>query len=88
MGCEFDLGDDFEKCQLMIDEYEYLVKEEPSTDKNYKNLEEEKDHLKQKIREKLEFINKNVDGLAQIDKLQKLNEKYQLLLAEESRIKD
>ena len=25
MGCDLDFGDDFEKCQLMIDEYEDIL---------------------------------------------------------------
>ena len=90
MGCGYDLGDDFDRCKLLIDEYEELITEEQSMDKDdkkYENLAQEKNILKRKIKDKLEYINSNADGLAQIDRLQKLNEKYQILLAEESKIK-
>ena len=89
MGCNFELGDDFEKCQYLIDEYEDLLIEEQAQKKK-KNLtkknDKDKEDLKFKIKEMLEYINKNVDNLAQIDKLQRLNEKYQALLAEDSKI--
>ena len=89
MGCNFELGDDFEKCQYLIDEYEDLLIEEQAQKKK-KNLikknDKDKEDLKFKIKEKLEYINKNVDNLTQIDKLQRLNEKYQVLLAEDSKI--
>ena len=32
----------------------------------------------------LELINQKANGISQIDKLQKLNQKYQILLTEES----
>ena len=84
MGCNFELGDDFEKCEYLIDEYEDLLIEEQAQKKK-KNLikknDKDKEDLKFKIKEMLEYINKNVDNLAQIDKLQRLNEKYQVLLA-------
>ena len=89
MGCNFELGDDFEKCQYLIDEYEDLLIEEQAQKKK-KNLikknDKDKEDLKFKIKEILEYINKNVDNLSQIDKLQRLNEKYQVLLAEDSKI--
>ena len=89
MGCNFELGDDFEKCGYLIDEYEDLLIEEQAQKKK-KNLtkknDKDKEDLKFKIKEMLEYINKNVDNLAQIDKLQRLNEKYQALLAEDSKI--
>ena len=89
MGCNFELGDDFEKCQYLIDEYEDLLIEEQAQKKK-KNLikknDKDKEDLKYKIKEMLEYINKNVDNLTQIDKLQRLNEKYQVLLAEDSKI--
>ena len=89
MGCNFELGDDFEKCQYLIDEYEDLLIEEQAQKKK-KNLikknDKDKEDLKFKIKEMLEYINKNVDNLSQIDKLQRLNEKYQVLLAEDSKI--
>ena len=89
MGCNFELGDDFEKCEYLIDEYEDLLIEEQAQKKK-KNLikknDKDKEDLKFKIKEMLEYINKNVDNLAQIDKLQRLNEKYQVLLAEDSKI--
>ena len=28
MGCNFELGDDFEKCEYMIEEYEDLLADE------------------------------------------------------------
>ena len=89
MGCNFELGDDFEKCEYLIDEYEDLLIEEqaPKKKKNLiKKNDKDKEDLKIKIKEMLEYINKNVDNLAQIDKLQRLNEKYQVLLAEDSKI--
>ena len=89
MGCNFELGDDFEKCQYMIDEYKELITEEQTQkfeNKINKKIIKEKDDLKLKIKQMLENINNYVEGLAQIDKLQKLNEKYQILLAEESKI--
>ena len=89
MGCNFELGDDFEKCEYLIDEYEDLLIEEQAQKKK-KNLikknDKDKEDLKFKIKEMLEYINKNVDNLSQIDKLQRLNEKYQVLLAEDSKI--
>ena len=89
MGCNFELGDDFEKCEYLIDEYEDLLIEEQAQKKK-KNLitknDKDKEDLKFKIKEMLEYINKNVDNLTQIDKLQRLNEKYQVLLAEDSKI--
>jgi hypothetical protein len=30
MGCQLDFGDDFEKCQILIDEYEDLLCKEQS----------------------------------------------------------
>ena len=89
MGCNFELGDDFEKCEYLIDEYEDLLIGEQAQKKK-KNLikknDKDKEDLKFKIKEMLEYINKNVDNLTQIDKLQRLNEKYQVLLAEDSKI--
>ena len=89
MGCNFELGDDFEKCEYLIDEYEDLLIGEQAQKKK-KNLikknDKDKEDLKFKIKEMLEYINKNVDNLSQIDKLQRLNEKYQVLLAEDSKI--
>ena len=43
-------------------------------------------NIKYKIKFKFNQFNKNIENLAQIDKLQKLNEKYQILLAEESKV--
>ena len=91
MGCNFELGDDFEKCEYMIEEYEDLLADEKKQkiEKQFlKKSEKEKtkEDLRFKIKEKLEYINKNIENLAQIDKLQKLNEKYQILLAEESKV--
>ena len=89
MGCDLDFGDDFEKCQLMIDEYEdILCKEhtEKINDKKEQKNNQEKEELKKNIRDMLETINNKAIGIAQIDKLQKLNEKYQILLTEESKM--
>jgi len=36
----------------------------------------------------LEEINQKANGVSQIDRLQKLNEKYQTLLTEDSKIKN
>ena len=90
MGCDLAFGDDFEKCQLLIDEYEDLLGLEQTgkiKDKDDKKHEQEKDDLKQQIREMLENINNKATGIAQVDKLQKLNEKYQILLTEESKVR-
>ena len=89
MGCDLEFGDDFEKCQLMIDEYEdILCKEhtEKINDKKEQKNNQEKEELKKNIRDMLETINNKAIGIAQIDKLQKLNEKYQILLTEESKM--
>ena len=87
MGCNVDFGDDFEKCQLLIDEYEeilYQNKEDKLNDTKKEKDKEELDDLKIRIRDMLELINKKATGISQIDKLQKLNQKYQILLTEES----
>ncbi len=90
MGCSFDLGDDFEKCQLLIDQYEEILENEKKEHMNKENkekVEKAKDDLKSKIREKLEYINNKADNLIQVEKLQKLNAKFQLLLTDESKDK-
>jgi len=90
MGCSFDLGDDFEKCQLLIDQYEEILgneKKEHMNKENKEKVEKAKDDLKSKIREKLEYINNKADNLIQVEKLQKLNAKFQLLLTDESKDK-
>ena len=89
MGCSFELGDDFEKCDYMIGEYEDLIAKEQTEKFDNKiktKITQEKEDLKFKIKEMLENINSYVDGVAQIEKLQKLNENYQILLEEESKI--
>ena len=92
MGCDFDLGDDYDKCQLLLDEYVDLLtretEEKINGDSININYEQEKEELKIKIKRKLEYINENVENLAQIDRLQKLNEKFQMILADESKIKE
>ena len=91
MGCSFELGDDLEKCQNLIDEFEELLVNEKTRkieNKEKINNEQAKEDLKVKIKEVLETINDNLEGEAQIDKLQSLNEKYQTLLADESNIRD
>ena len=45
MGCSFDLGDDFEKCQLLIEQYEELLeneKKEPTNKKIKKKSKKQK----------------------------------------------
>ena len=87
MGCELDFGDDFEKCELLIDEYEdilYKGKTEKLDENKKEKNKEEIEELKGKIRDMLELINRKANGISQIDKLQKLNQKYQILLTEES----
>ena len=89
MGCEFGYGDDFEKCEYLLSEYEDLLCREQTekSDKNKnKKRKQEKEELKTNIKDMLEMINKKVTGIAQVDKLQKLNEKYQILLTEESKV--
>ena len=92
MGCSFDLGDDYDKCQTLLDEYVDLLTretEEKSNDASiYANYEKEKEELKLKIKKKLEYINENAENLAQIDRLQKLNEKFQMILTDESKMKE
>ena len=90
MGCSFDLGDDFEKCQLLIEQYEELLeneKKEPTNKKNKEIVEKAKEDLKSKIKDKLEYINNRSENLIQIEKLQKLNERFQFLLTDESKEK-
>jgi endo-alpha-1,4-polygalactosaminidase (GH114 family) len=90
MGCSFDLGDDFEKCQLLIEQYEELLeneKKEPMNKKNKEKVEKAKEDLKSKIKDKLEYINNRAENLIQIEKLQKLNERFQFLLTDESKEK-
>ena len=90
MGCDFSFGDDYEKCGILIDEYQYLLEIEEDrklTDKKLEKLRQSKDDIKSKIRKLLVSINDKAYGISQIDKLQKLNEKYQNLLTEESKIK-
>ena len=90
MGCSFDLGDDFEKCQLLIEQYEELLeneKKEPTNKKNKEKVEKAKEDVKSKIKDKLEYINNRAENLIQIEKLQKLNERFQFLLTDESKEK-
>ena len=91
MGCSFDLGDDYEKCQILIEEYEGLLENEQMEkidEKNKEKVEKAKEDLKDKIRQKLEYINNQADNLVQVDKLQKLNQKFQLLLTDESKTRN
>lgn len=92
MGCSFDLGDDYDKCQILLDEYADLLTRETEEKSNEAsiivNYEQEKEELKLKIKKKLEYINENVENLAQIDRLQKLNEKFQMILTDESKMKE
>ena len=57
-------------------------------EKNKEKLEKAKEDLKDKIRQKLEYINNQADNLVQVDKLQKLNQKFQLLLTNESKTRN
>mgnify|MGYP007102008735 CR=1 FL=1 len=61
MGCGFDLGDDYDKCQILLDEYADLLTretEEKSNDASIiVNYEQEKEELKLKIKKKLVMIN-------------------------------
>ena len=91
MGCGFGFGDDCDECENLIDEYQYLL--ELEEDMKVKESKKEKhnqmkDIIKKKIRDLLIKINENATGIFEIDKLQKLNEKYQDLLTEDSKIKN
>ena len=89
MGCDFSFGDDYEKCGILIDEYQYLLEIEEDikiSDKKMEKHIKEKQDVKIKIKNLLEYINGKADSLAQIDKLQRLNESYQNLLYEESKM--
>lgn len=91
MGCGLTFGNDFEKCDSLIDDYEYLLEREEDmklTGEKLENHNREKENLKEKIRELLESINQNITGIGQIDRLQRLNQKFQDLLTEESKIKN
>ena len=91
MGCGFGYEDDFEKCDSLINEYEYLLDLEETEKYTAKKLErhnELKEEIKSKIRSTLESINEYANDFTQIDRLQKLNEKYQSLLTEESKIRN
>ena len=60
MGCDFSFGDDYERCQILIDEYEYLLELESNMKVNEKNIDKHnqtKDDVKNKIRNLLEKIN-------------------------------
>ena len=87
MGCEFNYGDDYEKCEYLISEYEDLLckeKAENSDNNSNKKIKQEKEDLRTNIKDMLEMINKKATSLAQVDKLQRLNQKYQILLTGES----
>lgn len=91
MGCNFGFGDDYDECENLIDEYQYLL--ELEEDLQVKESKKEKHNLKKdiiktKIRNLLIKINENATGVLEIDKLQRLNEKYQDLLIEDSKIKN
>ncbi len=91
MGCDIGFGDEFEKCDNLINEYQYLLDLEETEKYTAKKLEkhnEVKERIKDKIRKALESINNYATGFSQIDRLQRLNEKYQSLLTEESKIKN
>ena len=89
MGCFTGFGEDYEKCEILLDEYAYLLDLESNmkiSDKKVDKHNQEKDKIKGNIRMLLLKINQNAIGISQIDKLQKLNQKYQNLLTEESKI--
>jgi hypothetical protein len=75
----------------LIEQYEELLeneKMEKIDEKNKEKVEKAKEDLKDKIRQKLEYINNQADNLVQVDKLQKLNQKFQLLLTNESKTRN
>ena len=89
MGCDFYFGDEYDRCDILIDEYQDLLEMEENIKLSGKNKEkhnEKIENIKKRIKEMLERINEKAVGIAQIDKLQRLNEKYQSLLTEESKI--
>lgn len=89
MGCDFNFGDDYERCGLLIEEYQYMLELEDNkkiSDKKLEKHNQSKQNIKNKIRNLLETINNKATGISQIDKLQRLNEKYQSLMTEESKI--
>ena len=91
MGCDFSLGDEYERCGDLIDEYQFLLdleENEKMSDKKLEKHNKEKEGIKGKIRTMLETINQKANGVSQFDRLQKLNEKYQILLTEDSKIKN
>ena len=91
MGCDFGFGDDYERCSDLIDEYQFLLdleENEKMSDKKLEKHNKTKEDIKGKIRTMLEEINQKANGVSQIDRLQKLNEKYQTLLTEDSKIKN
>jgi hypothetical protein len=75
---------------VLIEQYEELLENEQMEiidEKNKEKIEKAKEDLKVKIRRKLEYINNQTESHVQVDKLQKLNEKFQLLLTDESKTK-
>ncbi len=91
MGCGFGANDDYEKCRDLIDEYTYLLEieeENKFSDKKLEKHNKEKEDIKEQIKELLETINNNAKTLSEIEGLQKLNEKFQSLLTNESKIKN
>ena len=65
-----------------------MIKDIKTNDKKKEGYIQSKAELKIKIRNLLEKINQKATAISQIDKLQKLNEKYQVLLTEDSKIKN
>ena len=89
MGCGFNFSDDYQKCEILIDEYEYLLESEERMKVNKNKIEshnKNKEDIKFKIKDLLETINQKASAILEIDRLQKLNQKYQDLLMEESKI--
>jgi hypothetical protein len=90
MGCGFNFGDDYQRCEILIDELEYLLELEVGMKVTKDKLEkhnQDKEDINMKIKDLLEIINQKASGIFEINRLQKLNEKYQNLLFEESKIK-
>ena len=91
MGCGFGGNDDYEKCRELIDEYTYLLEieeENKFSDKKLEKHNKEKENIKEQIKIMLETINNNAKTLSEIEGLQKLNEKFQSLLTNESKIRN
>ena len=91
MGCNFHVDDDYERCEDLIEEYKYLLDKEDNRKVNKIKKEEhnkEKENLRAKIKNLLEKINEKAEEIAEINQLQRLNQKYQILLTEDSKMQN